>query len=173
MSNCEQQMQMTNRHYDCAIAAAEQENIEVLSSVLTGSRLPEMIHNLSIAESTKAEHGLVTLLTVPAKHKPGVRTRSRVKCAGEALSVFPVPRVKSRSEKDAGIAVNNPDIPAAVPALQAGDLPLPCRGCTRNCSRYGRCGHTPWRSADTSRKRAPQHFDSTDCVTLINACNAA
>jgi hypothetical protein len=50
MSNYEQQMQMTNRYYDHAIAAAEQENIEVLSSVVPGNRWHEIFHNLVDSE---------------------------------------------------------------------------------------------------------------------------
>jgi len=45
MSNYELQIQETARFYDAAIAAAEQENIEILSSVVPGSRLHQMIHN--------------------------------------------------------------------------------------------------------------------------------
>ncbi len=45
MSNYEMQMQMTTLYYDQAIAAAEKENIEILSSVVPGSRLHQIIHN--------------------------------------------------------------------------------------------------------------------------------
>ena len=45
MSHYEMQILATARIYDNAIKAAEQENIEVLSSVVPGSRLHEMIHN--------------------------------------------------------------------------------------------------------------------------------
>ena len=45
MSNYELQIQETARFYDAAIAAAEKENIEILSSVVPGSRLHQMIHN--------------------------------------------------------------------------------------------------------------------------------
>ena len=45
MSKYELQMQETGKFYDAAIAAAEQQNIEVLSSVVPGSRLHEVIHN--------------------------------------------------------------------------------------------------------------------------------
>lgn len=45
MSNYELQIQETARFYDDAIAAAEKENIEILSSVVPGSRLHQMIHN--------------------------------------------------------------------------------------------------------------------------------
>ena len=45
MSNHEMQMQQISLYYDHAIAAAEQENIEILSSVVPGSRLHEIIHN--------------------------------------------------------------------------------------------------------------------------------
>ena len=45
MSNYEMQIQATARYYDSAIAAAEQEGIEVLSSVVPGSRLHQVIHN--------------------------------------------------------------------------------------------------------------------------------
>ena len=45
MSNYEMQIHETARIYDAAIVAAEQEGIEVLSSVVHGSRLHEIIHN--------------------------------------------------------------------------------------------------------------------------------
>jgi len=45
MSNYELQILNTARYYDDAIHAAEQEGIEVLSSVVPGSRLHEVIHN--------------------------------------------------------------------------------------------------------------------------------
>jgi hypothetical protein len=45
MSNYELQIRATTRYYDDAIRAAEQEDIEILSSVVAGSRLHEVIHN--------------------------------------------------------------------------------------------------------------------------------
>ena len=45
MSNYELQIRATEQYYDEAIRAAEQENIEVLSSVMSGSRLHQIIHN--------------------------------------------------------------------------------------------------------------------------------
>jgi hypothetical protein len=45
MSNYEQQIQATEQFYDQAIIAAELEDIEVLSSVVPGSRLHQVIHN--------------------------------------------------------------------------------------------------------------------------------
>ena len=45
MSNYERQIHATAKIYDEAIKAAEQEDIEVLSSVVPGSRLHEVIHN--------------------------------------------------------------------------------------------------------------------------------
>jgi hypothetical protein len=45
MSNYEMQIRATEKYYDDAIRAAEQENIEVLSSVVPGSRLHQLIHN--------------------------------------------------------------------------------------------------------------------------------
>jgi hypothetical protein len=45
MSQYEMQILKTTRMYDNAIRAAEQENIEILSSVMPGSRLHEVIHN--------------------------------------------------------------------------------------------------------------------------------
>ena len=45
MSNYERQILATAKIYDEAIHAAEQENIEILSSVVPGSRLHEIIHN--------------------------------------------------------------------------------------------------------------------------------
>ena len=45
MSNYEQQILETEKFYDKAILAAEAEDIEVLSSVVPGSRLHEIIHN--------------------------------------------------------------------------------------------------------------------------------
>ncbi|MGB5442407.1 MAG: hypothetical protein WBN57_07250 [Gammaproteobacteria bacterium] len=45
MSNYEMQIQATSRANDAAIIAAEQEGIEILSSVVSGSRLHELIHN--------------------------------------------------------------------------------------------------------------------------------
>ena len=45
MSNYEMQVRATEQYYDEAIRAAEQENIEVLSSVVPGSRLHQIIHN--------------------------------------------------------------------------------------------------------------------------------
>ena len=45
MSNFEMQIRATEQFYDEAIRAAEQENIEVLSSVMPGSRLHQIIHN--------------------------------------------------------------------------------------------------------------------------------
>lgn len=45
MSNYELQIRATAQYYDDAIHAAEQENIEILSSVVSGSRLHEVIHN--------------------------------------------------------------------------------------------------------------------------------
>jgi len=45
MSNYEMQIRATEQHYDDAIRAAEQENIEILSSVVPGSRLHQIINN--------------------------------------------------------------------------------------------------------------------------------
>ena len=45
MSNYELQILNTARYYDDAIHAAEQEDIEILSSLVPGSRLHEVIHN--------------------------------------------------------------------------------------------------------------------------------
>jgi hypothetical protein len=45
MSNYEVQIHATSQYYDNAIRAAEQEDIEILSSVVPGSRLHELIHN--------------------------------------------------------------------------------------------------------------------------------
>ena len=45
MSNYELQIRATEQYYDNAIRAAEQENIEILSSVVPGSRLHQVIHN--------------------------------------------------------------------------------------------------------------------------------
>jgi len=45
MSDYELQIQATGEFYDEAIRAAEQEDIEILSSVVPGSRLHEVIHN--------------------------------------------------------------------------------------------------------------------------------
>ena len=45
MSNYELQIRETAQYYDAAIRAAEQENIGILSSVVSGSRLHEVIHN--------------------------------------------------------------------------------------------------------------------------------
>ena len=45
MSDYEMQIQATTRLYDAAIIAAEQEGIEILSSIAPGSRLHEIIHN--------------------------------------------------------------------------------------------------------------------------------
>lgn len=45
MSNYERQIQATSHFYDEAMKAAEQEGIEILSSVVPGSRLHQVIHN--------------------------------------------------------------------------------------------------------------------------------
>ena len=45
MSDYEKQIQATSAFYDVAIRAAEQEGIEVLSSVVPGSNLHQIIHN--------------------------------------------------------------------------------------------------------------------------------
>ena len=45
MSNYELQILKTGQIYDAAIRAAESEDIEVLSSVVPGSRLHEIINN--------------------------------------------------------------------------------------------------------------------------------
>ena len=45
MSNYEKQILATEQFYDDAIRAAEAEDIEVLSSVVPGSHLHELIHN--------------------------------------------------------------------------------------------------------------------------------
>ena len=45
MSNYELQIRATAQYYDDAIRDAEQENLEILSSVVPGSRLHEVIHN--------------------------------------------------------------------------------------------------------------------------------
>ena len=44
MSNYERQIQATAKIYDEAIQAAEQEDIEILSCIVPGSRLHEIIH---------------------------------------------------------------------------------------------------------------------------------
>ena len=44
MSDYERQILATEKFYDEAIRAAESENIEILSSVVPGSRLHEKIH---------------------------------------------------------------------------------------------------------------------------------
>lgn len=45
MSNYELQIRKTELHCDEAIRAAEHEEIEILSSVVPGSRLHQIIHN--------------------------------------------------------------------------------------------------------------------------------
>ena len=45
MSNYGMQIRATEQYYDDAIRAAEQENIEILSSVVPGSRLHQIINN--------------------------------------------------------------------------------------------------------------------------------
>lgn len=45
MTNYDLQMVVTTLIHDQAIAAVEQENIEILSSVVPGSRLHEIINN--------------------------------------------------------------------------------------------------------------------------------
>ena len=45
MSNYEHQILATGKMYDQAMRAAEQEDVEILSSVVPGSRLHEVIHN--------------------------------------------------------------------------------------------------------------------------------
>ena len=45
MSDYELQILATEKFYDEAIRAAEKEDIEILSSVVPGSRLHEVIHN--------------------------------------------------------------------------------------------------------------------------------
>jgi len=45
MSNYELQIRRTEQYYDEAIRSAELESIEVLNSVVPGSRLHEIIHN--------------------------------------------------------------------------------------------------------------------------------
>jgi hypothetical protein len=45
MSNFEIQMRNTGQFYDNAIRDAEREGIEILSSMVTGSRLHEIINN--------------------------------------------------------------------------------------------------------------------------------
>ena len=45
MSEYERQILETEKFYDEAIRAAEQEDIEILSSVVPGSRLHEIINN--------------------------------------------------------------------------------------------------------------------------------
>ena len=45
MSNYEMQIRATEQYYDDAIRAAEQETIEILSSVVPGSRLHQIINN--------------------------------------------------------------------------------------------------------------------------------
>jgi hypothetical protein len=45
MSAYEKQVRATEQFYDEAIHAAEQENVEVLSSVVPGSRLHDVINN--------------------------------------------------------------------------------------------------------------------------------
>ena len=45
MSDYELQIRATEKFYDAAIRAAEQEDIEILSSAVPGSRLHEVIHN--------------------------------------------------------------------------------------------------------------------------------
>ena len=45
MSNYELQILATEKYYDDAIRSAELEDIEILSSVVAGSRLHQFIHN--------------------------------------------------------------------------------------------------------------------------------
>ena len=45
MNDYERQILETEKFYDDAIRAAEQEDIEILSSVVPGSRLHEIINN--------------------------------------------------------------------------------------------------------------------------------
>jgi hypothetical protein len=45
MSNYEKQMLATGQFYDTEMRVAELEDIEILSSVVPGSRLHEVIHN--------------------------------------------------------------------------------------------------------------------------------
>ena len=45
MSNYELQIRKTGQFYDEAIRVAERENIEILSSIVPGSRLHEIINN--------------------------------------------------------------------------------------------------------------------------------
>jgi hypothetical protein len=45
MTAYEQQIANTEKYYDQAILSAEQEDLEILSSVVPGSRLHEVINN--------------------------------------------------------------------------------------------------------------------------------
>jgi hypothetical protein len=45
MSNYEMQILATGKYYDNEMRAAEKEGIEILSSVVPGSRVHEVIHN--------------------------------------------------------------------------------------------------------------------------------
>jgi hypothetical protein len=45
MSNYELQIRKTEQYYDNEMRSAEQENIEILSSVVPGSKLHQVIHN--------------------------------------------------------------------------------------------------------------------------------
>ena len=45
MSNYEQQILATAQHYDAAMQAAEAEGIEILSSIVPGSRVHQVINN--------------------------------------------------------------------------------------------------------------------------------
>ena len=45
MSNYELQIRATEQYYDDDIGAAEQENIEILSSVVPGNKWHQVIHN--------------------------------------------------------------------------------------------------------------------------------
>ena len=55
MNDYELRIQATGIFYDEAIRAAEQEDIEILCSVVPGSRLDEIIHNRSIAALTRVK----------------------------------------------------------------------------------------------------------------------
>jgi hypothetical protein len=70
MSNYELQNLVTQHYYDEAIRSAEPENREILSPVVAGSRLHQVMLTLSTAESTRAESKpvctpLTNRLTVP------------------------------------------------------------------------------------------------------------
>lgn len=118
---------------------AEQEDIEILSSVVPGSRLHEVIHN-------PIESG-IDGLSFP--FDPAITQFPTMHSSCRVMDSLSPERFSDRSGLFEYLMHIKPENltcdKVRDSSRQSSQQRLPCRGCTRDCTRFGQCDGKPWR----------------------------